>query len=164
MANVLITPLSGAIIFNNLSAGSSTISPLSSAPRLQYDNAGGLNISSLTSATSAQDRFTVDGINGRLFSISDTLLGSIFTVNDIAGFPIIEVTTGAVDTVNIGSFGTNALVVSGANTSFGGNVGIGTATPNERLAVIGAISSTILYMLQEVILIYGIAHIIQLAH
>ena len=64
MANVLITPISGAIIFDNLSAGSSTISPLSSAPRLQYDNAGGLNISSLTSATSAQDRFTVDGING----------------------------------------------------------------------------------------------------
>jgi hypothetical protein len=130
MANILTVPASGAIIFDNQTAGSSTISPLSSAPRLQYDNSGGLNITSYTTGASAIDRFSVDGANGRLFSVSDSLTGVIFSVNDAAGLPIIEVNSTTTDVVNIGTYGTNALVVSGSN------VGIGTTTPTAKLDIL----------------------------
>lgn len=136
MANVLVVPTSGSIIFDSQTAGSSTISPLSTAPRLSYDNAGGINIQSYVTATSALDRFTVDGTNGRLFSVSDALTGSIFSVNDISGLPIIEVNSSVTDVITMGTYGTNALVVSG------GNVAIGTATPGSaKLTVAGSISS-----------------------
>jgi hypothetical protein len=35
--------------------------------------------------------FKVDGTSGELFSISDSLVGSLFSVNDISGLPIMEV-------------------------------------------------------------------------
>jgi hypothetical protein len=136
MANVLMVPASGAIIFDSQAAQSSIISPLSAAPRLSYDNAGGLNITSYTTAASALDRFSVDGSNGRLFSVSDALTGIIFSVNDASGLPVIEVESNLTDKITIGAYGSNALVVNDTK------VGIGTATPNEKLTVVGVISST----------------------
>jgi hypothetical protein len=35
--------------------------------------------------------FTVQGSSGELFSITDSLIGSLFSVNDISGLPIVEV-------------------------------------------------------------------------
>jgi hypothetical protein len=35
--------------------------------------------------------FSVLGSNGELFSVSDSLIGSLFSVNDISGLPIVEV-------------------------------------------------------------------------
>jgi hypothetical protein len=35
--------------------------------------------------------FTVQGSSGELFSINDSLVGSLFSVNDISGLPILEV-------------------------------------------------------------------------
>jgi len=136
MANVLTVPASGAIIFDNQTAGSSTISPLSTSPRLQYNNAGGINITSYTTASSALDRFTVDGATGRLYSVTDALTGTIFSVNDVSGLPIIEVNSNSTDIVKIGTYATNALVVNDAR------VGVGTATPNAALTVKGSVSST----------------------
>ena len=40
---------------------------------------------------SAQPVFTVQGSQGELFSITDSLSGSLFSVNDISGLPILEV-------------------------------------------------------------------------
>jgi hypothetical protein len=40
---------------------------------------------------SAQPIFTVQGSQGELFSITDSLSGSLFSVNDISGLPIMEV-------------------------------------------------------------------------
>jgi hypothetical protein len=40
---------------------------------------------------SAQPIFTVQGSQGELFSITDSLSGSLFSVNDISGLPILEV-------------------------------------------------------------------------
>jgi hypothetical protein len=40
---------------------------------------------------SAQPVFTVQGSQGELFSITDSLSGSLFSVNDISGLPIMEV-------------------------------------------------------------------------
>ena len=65
--------------------------------------------------------FDVQGSQGQLFSVTDSLVGSLFSVNDISGLPIIEVFD--TDKVVMGTFGQNTLVVSGSK------VGIGTDTP-----------------------------------
>lgn len=117
MPNVLTIPTSGAIIFDNNVAGSSLISPLSTSPRLAYDFAGGINVTSYTTATTALDRFSVDGTQGRLFSVTDVLTGSLFSVNDITGLPILEVLD--TDTVVAGAYNTNTLIVSGTRIAVG---------------------------------------------
>ena len=136
MSNILSVPVSGAIYFSSDVAGSSTIPSLTSSVALQYDNAAGMNITSYNIGASATNRFSVDGANGRLFSVSDSLTGVIFSVNDAAGLPIIDVSSNATDVIKIGTYGTNALVVNDTK------VGIGTATPNEKLTVVGNISGT----------------------
>jgi hypothetical protein len=53
--------------------------------------------------TAGADVFAVDGINGRLFTVSDDLSDSLFSVNTIAGLPVIEAF--ANNTVVIGKYG-----------------------------------------------------------
>jgi hypothetical protein len=149
MSNILMIPASGSIIFDSQSANSSVISPLSAAPRLSYDNGGGLNITSYTTGTTTLDRFSVDGSAGRLFSISDSLTGTIFSVNDAAGLPIIQVDSDTTDIVNIGPYGTSTFVTSGSS------VGIGTAAPISKLHIVdrtlaatGGLSGSILNLEQ----------------
>jgi hypothetical protein len=117
MPNVLVVPVSGAIFFDRNAAGASTVAALNSAVRLNYDNGGGLNITSYTTALTALDRFTVDGAQGRLFSVSDALTGSLMSVNDITGLPILEVLD--TDTVVAGTFNTNTFIVSGTRIAVG---------------------------------------------
>jgi hypothetical protein len=71
--------------------------------------------------------FTVDGAAGRLFSVNDSLSGSLFSVNTIAGLPIVEAFSD--NTVRIGQFGQKALFVSQSK------VGIGTETPKGKLDI-----------------------------
>jgi hypothetical protein len=66
------------------------------------------------------------GSSGQLFSIVDSLTGSIFSVNDISGIPSIEV------------FDDGKVIL--AETT--GNVGIGTLTPTEKLDVNGIVKGT----------------------
>jgi hypothetical protein len=69
-----------------------------------------------------------EGSAGQLFSITDSMSGTIFSVNDISGIPSIEV----LDTGNV------------RLAQYGGNVGIGTSTPASKFHVLyagnGAIS------------------------
>ena len=137
MANVLSVPLSGNIYFH--CGGQSCVVPdlTESAVSLGYDGCAGVKVTSFNTAASATDRFTVAGGGGSLFSVNDTLTGTVFSVNDAAGLPIIEVNSDTVtDTIAIGEYGTNALFVSA------GNVGIGTVTPTSPLDVVGNISTT----------------------
>ena len=60
---------------------------------------GALNINN---STQGSDAFYVDGVNGRLFTITDDLSDSLFSVNTIAGLPVIEAF--ADNTVKIGPF------------------------------------------------------------
>ena len=55
--------------------------------------------------------FTIEGSQGTLFQITDQLSGSLFSVSDISGIPSFEVFSD--DTVKIGTFGSEAVVVEG---------------------------------------------------
>ena len=57
------------------------------------------------------DVFTIEGGYGTLFSVTDELSGSLFSVNDISGIPIFEVFSD--DTVKIGTYNDEAIIVNG---------------------------------------------------
>jgi len=55
----------------------------------------------------------IDGNNGRLFEISDDLSDSLFSVNTVAGLPVIEAF--ADNEVRIGQYNKETIVVSGSS-------------------------------------------------
>jgi hypothetical protein len=119
MPNILINPRSGILEFNTGIAGSSAFDTNLSGLRMTYDNFGAINLLSYnTDTSSGLDRFTIDGSNGRLFAVTDNLVGSLFSVNDIAGLPIIEAFDD--NTIVMGAFNRNDFIITG------GCVGIGT--------------------------------------
>ena len=70
------------------------------------------------------------GSQGELFSVTDSLVGSLFSVNDISGIPIMEVFSD--NTIKMGTFNQEAIIVSGSRT------GMGTALPQAELHISGA--------------------------
>jgi len=77
---------------------------------------------SLSLEGSGSTIFDIVGSQGQLFSITDSLSGSLFAVSDISGLPILEVFSD--DTVKIGSFNDEAITVSGSHTTIGGVLAI----------------------------------------
>lgn len=71
--------------------------------------------------------FEIQGSQGQLFSVADSLSGSLFSVNDISGIPIFEVFSD--DTIIAGTFNQNDFVITDSK------VGIGTASPSVKLHV-----------------------------
>lgn len=67
-----------------------------------------------------------EGTAGQLFSISDGLTGTIYSVNDVSGIPSIEVKDDG------------TVILAG----YGGNVGIGDQAPSVALDVVGSINYT----------------------
>jgi hypothetical protein len=67
--------------------------------------------------------FDVQGSVGQLFSITDSLVGDIFSVADISGIPILNVNANG----NVSIDG--QLTVSGTTTYLTGALGVGTSTP-----------------------------------
>jgi hypothetical protein len=128
MPNILINPNSGIIEFTTGTAGVSTFNTNFTGGafvnRMSYDNFGSLNLTSYVSNITGLDRFTVDGANGRLFSVTDNLSGSLFSVNDIAGLPIIEAFDD--NTVIMGAFNRNDFVLTGNSLGLGGLPNTGT--------------------------------------
>ena len=55
--------------------------------------------------------FNIEGSQGTLFTVTDELSGSLFSVNDISGIPIFEVFSD--DTVKIGTYNDEAIIVNG---------------------------------------------------
>jgi hypothetical protein len=62
----------------------------------------------------------IQGSQGQLFSVTDNLSGSLFSVNDISGLPILEVFSD--DSVKIGTFNAEAIKVSGSNANITGSL------------------------------------------
>ena len=54
----------------------------------------------------------IQGSQGELFSVTDNLSGSLFSVNDISGMPILQVSSD--DSVKLGTFNAEAIKVSGS--------------------------------------------------
>jgi hypothetical protein len=71
----------------------------------------------------------IQGNSGQLFSVDDSLIGTLTSVNDISGLPILEVSSD--DKVVMGTFGENTLVVSGSK------VGVKTTNLTKELNVNG---------------------------
>jgi len=78
----------------------------------------------------------IQGSQGELFSVTDSLSGSLFSVNDISGIPIMEVFSD--NTIKMGTFNQEAIIVSGSRT------GMGIATPQAKLHISGATSQQLL--------------------
>lgn len=81
----------------------------------------GANTITLNMYNEANGTLSWEGSAGQLFSITNDLSGSLFTVNDVSGIPSIEVD--ALGNVDL--------------APFGGNVGIGTSNPVYKLDVQG---------------------------
>jgi len=63
--------------------------------------------------------FNIEGSQGTLFTVTDELSGSLFSVNDISGFPILEVFSD--DTVKLGTYNAEAIIVSGSTATASGS-------------------------------------------
>ena len=118
--------------------GSITIAQNVTASRVFLSSSNGTaNGPTLTvyGSGSTQPVFTVQGSQGELFSITDSLTGSLFSVNDISGLPILEVfsdnttlignylspmllTTAQVAQTNSGSFTVYSLPTASYDTAF----------------------------------------------
>jgi cytoskeletal protein CcmA (bactofilin family) len=89
----------------------------------------------------------VQGSQGQLFSITDSLSGSLFAVKDISGMPVMEAFSD--NTVRMGQFGQRALYVSqsrvgiGKETALNANLDIsGSATVTGSLNISGSLTAT----------------------
>jgi len=111
--------------------GSLGVGTTSPAAKLQV--VGGADVVNIegSGSTSNTSIFSIDGNNGRLFEVSDDLSDSLFSVNTIAGLPVLEVF--ADNRIVAGAYNQNDLVISGSR------VGIGTSTPDAKLHVDGNI-------------------------
>jgi hypothetical protein len=61
----------------------------------------------------------IQGSQGQLFSVTDQLSGSLFSVSDISGIPVMEAFSD--NTVKIGRYGFEAIKVSGSVASVSGS-------------------------------------------
>lgn len=88
---------------------------------------GSLTVGETSIYKSGSTVLNVEGSSGQLFSITDTLSGSLYSVNDISGLPIFEVFSD--DTIIAGAYNQNDFVITDSK------VGIGTASPSLKLSV-----------------------------
>lgn len=115
-------PTSGGTIFGNLTVTGNT-SLRSFTATAGVISGTGQNILTIVGSGSSisSPLFTVQGSSGELFSVSDSLTGSLFSVNDISGLPILEVFSDS--TTLIGSYLAPSL-----NTTVKTTVNAGTTT------------------------------------
>ncbi len=105
----------------------------SSPPEIQFS--GSVNASaSIKIQVLPEGQVSFVGKSGSLFSITDSVVGSLMAVSDISGLPILEVFSD--DKVVMGKYNRNTLVVTGSS------VGVGISNPSQKLEVSGNIKLT----------------------
>ena len=90
--NVNFNTVTGLTVNGNLSVtGNTTLKAFSGTSG--YISGSGQNILTVVGSgnSTTSPLFSVQGSNGELFSVTDSLIGSLFSVNDISGLPILEV-------------------------------------------------------------------------
>jgi hypothetical protein len=108
----------GVTISNNFSVtGSTTLVGLTASKG--YISGTGSDILTLTSTGTGSTIFRVQGNSGELFSIVDGLTGSLFSVNDISGLPILEVFSD--ETILMGDYAAPSLNTTSKITSVTGS-------------------------------------------
>jgi len=83
-------------------------------------NTIGVGTVNVIGTTAGQELLTVDGTNGRLFTVTDDLSDSLFSVNTIAGLPVIEVF--ADNTIKLGNFANPIEIDSSSNIVIPGTI------------------------------------------
>ena len=113
--------ISGSILVTGSAdiQGSTGINGILSVTGSQY-NSGSTDVTTIQGSTSGGTLFNVLGTAGQLFSVTDGLSGSLFSVNTISGLPLLEVFSD--ETVNIGRYGVSPLKTIGALAQVSGSV------------------------------------------
>ena len=79
------------------------------------------NVLTIVGSGATTPIFTIQGSSGELFSVSDSLIGSLFSVNDISGLPVLEAFSD--NTILMGSYQAPSL-----NTTIKRTANAGTTT------------------------------------
>jgi hypothetical protein len=79
----------------------------------------------LNSSETGSTIFEVNGVNGRLFTITDEMSGSLFNISTTAGLPVIEALSDG--KVTLGPFSAQTEIDTSGNLELGGNIS-GSAT------------------------------------
>ena len=87
--------------------------------------------------------FNIEGSQGTLFTLTDELSGSLFSVNDISGIPIFEVFSD--DTVKIGTYNAEGIVVNGSNVVITGSLAVGALTGSATAGRIDASNDVVAF-------------------
>lgn len=137
-ADIRITPGASVMTFLSISGYTET---------LTQTDTGELNLYGV--GESGRDGlFSIDGSNGRLFTVTDDLSDSLFSVNTIAGLPVMEVF--ADNSVKIGQYGYDVFNISN------NKVGIGTSTPSHMLEIIDNVSDYVVSIKNDHIYGHGL--------
>jgi hypothetical protein len=88
-SSTVVLNLDNNILLNSVSA--TTISGGTFYGNGALLTGSGQNIVTIIGSGSTLPLFTIQGSSGELFSVTDSLTGSLFSVNDISGLPILEV-------------------------------------------------------------------------
>ena len=149
MANVLINPGSGILEFNQTLPGSSGFSSnLTGALRMEYNNQGGIILKSYSTGALGIERFAVEGVHGRLFTIKDETGAALFNINNNVGLPVLNLQNDY--TVRLGDFSRNDFIISG------NKIGIGSFphTGNIKVSISGALNvSGVIYSENETVMV-----------
>ena len=113
-----IETVTGDVLFGTTSGnvGIGTTTPTS---RLTVSGSAGTG-SAIYAYKSGSTVLDIQGSQGQLFSVIDALSGSLMSVNDVSGLPILEVFSD--DRVVMGTYGAPALIVTGSNTIISGSL------------------------------------------
>jgi len=88
--SALFNTLTGLTVNGNLSVtGNTTVKGITGTTALF--SGSGQSIVTIIGSGTTLPLFTIVGSSGELFSVTDSLVGSLFSVNDISGLPILEV-------------------------------------------------------------------------
>ena len=105
-----IETVTGDVLFGTTS-GNVGIGTTTPASRLTVSGSAGTG-SAIYAYKSGSTVLDIQGSQGQLFSVIDALSGSLMSVNDVSGLPILEVFSD--DRVVMGTYGAPALTVSGS--------------------------------------------------